>query len=283
MAEKRPNSKRNLDLAIERTFGNTVNPIQIRTIMANTIIGQLMPSGAVKGRSALKLRYGNATTRFTTDLDTARDKSLLKYTDELGISLKVGWNGFPGRLVMKKPANPKNIPDEYVMKPYDVKLEYNGKSWGTVPLEIGHDEIGDTDEPDYFISDDIVNIFTKLNFPKPAPIPLLPIHHQIAQKLHALSTINSERAHDIIDLQLIASRDRLNYPLVNRTCYRLFKSRNQQEWPPIISKGDNWDTLYASQVGNLPVIQDVEDAVDWVNNLISEINKSTENYSSNFN
>lgn len=72
MTGNRPNSKRNLDIAIERAFGHTDNTLQIRTIMANTIIGQLLPLGAVKGGSALKLRYGNATTRFTTDLDTSR-------------------------------------------------------------------------------------------------------------------------------------------------------------------------------------------------------------------
>jgi len=271
MAEKRPNSKRNLDLAIERVFGNSVNPLQIRVLMANTIVGQLLPFGAVKGGSALKLRYGDAMTRFTTDLDTARNKSLSDYTDNLETALKAGWNGFTGRLVMKKPANPKNIPDEYVMQPYEVKLEYNGKSWITVPLEIGHDEIGDTDQPDYFISNDIVSIFTRLNFPEPMPIPLLPIHHQIAQKLHALSSLYSERAHDLIDLQLIIKRENIDRPLVNKTCYRLFQSRHQQKWPPFINKGETWDALYLSQIGNLPVAQSTDDAADLVNKFISEI------------
>lgn len=87
MTGNRPNSKRNLDIAIERAFGHTDNTLQIRTIMANTIIGQLLPLGAVKGGSALKLRYGNATTRFTTDLDTSRGMSLANFTDELNTAL----------------------------------------------------------------------------------------------------------------------------------------------------------------------------------------------------
>jgi hypothetical protein len=32
----------------------------------------------------------------------------------------------------------------------------------TAPLEIGHDEIGDTSNPDYDISDDVANLFRKL-------------------------------------------------------------------------------------------------------------------------
>ncbi|NLO37453.1 MAG: nucleotidyl transferase AbiEii/AbiGii toxin family protein [Clostridiaceae bacterium] len=276
MTEKRPNSKRHLDLAIERAFGRSSNPLQIRGIMANTIIGQLLPSGAVKGGSALKLRYGYAMTRFTTDLDTARNANLSEYTADLEAALKKGWNGFTGRLVTKKPASPKNIPAEYVMKPYEVKLEYNGKSWITVPLEIGHDEIGDTAQPDFLITDDVVSIFSKLSFPDPMPVPLLPIHHQIAQKLHALSSTKSERAHDLIDLQLIIKRETITYPLLNATCYRLFKSRHQQEWPPVITKGASWDNLYTSQTGDLPVIKNVTDALVWVNSLISEICRSSD-------
>lgn len=280
MTDKRPNSRRNLDLAIERVFGHSANLVQIKIIMANTIIGQLLPSGVVKGGSALKLRYGDATTRFTTDLDTARNMSLANYMDKLDMALKAGWNGFTGRLVTKSPANPKNVPADYVMRPYEIKLEYNGKSWITVPLEIGHDEIGDADQPEYLISNDIIEIFSKLNFPEPKPIALMPIHHQIAQKLHALSSLNSERAHDLIDLQLILKHELLNLPLVLITCIRLFKSRRQQEWPPFITKGDAWDTLYASQIGRLPVAPNVDEAIDVINELVLEIcssDKSTSN------
>lgn len=46
------------------------------------------------------------------------------------------------------------------MRPFAVKLSYNGKPWLTVELEVGHDEIGDADEPDWGISPDIVDFFT---------------------------------------------------------------------------------------------------------------------------
>lgn len=35
------------------------------------------------------------------------------------------------------------------MQPYDVKLDYLGKPWCTVPLEVGHNEIGDADAADW--------------------------------------------------------------------------------------------------------------------------------------
>lgn len=51
-----------------------------------------------------------------------------------------------------KPAKPKGVSTQYVMQPFEVKLSYNGKSWITVPLEVGHNEIGDADDPDMLVA-----------------------------------------------------------------------------------------------------------------------------------
>ena len=274
MSDKTPNSRRNLDIAIDRIFGADKNQLQMRTLLANTIIGQLLPNGVVKGGSALKLRYGDSTTRFTRDLDTARAENLEAFLEQLDAALKSGWHGFTGRVVRKEPAKPKGIPGEYIMQPFEIKLAYNGKSWVTVPLEIGHDEIGDTETFDYYISPEIVAVFEKLGFPAPSPVALLQIHHQVAQKLHALSTDGSERAHDMIDLQVINKYERIDYLLTKNTCERLFAFRRQQKWPPIITKGNGWDTLYASQIGELDVLQDADKAIVWVNDLITTIDSA---------
>jgi hypothetical protein len=185
--------------------------------------------------------------------------------------LKSGWNGFGGRIVRKEPAKPKNVPGEYIMQPFEIKLEYNGKSWVTVPLEIGHDEIGDTESPDYYISPDIVSLFVQLGFPEPKPIALMPISHQIAQKLHALSSEDNERAHDLIDLQIIAINDKIDYRKTKNACIRLFDSRKLQAWPPTVMKSESWDSLYTAQSNDLDVLATVDEAVIWVNDLIGKI------------
>ena len=96
-----PNSRRNLDITIDRLFGIESNTIQIRTLIAYTIIAQMLPKGVVKGGSALKLRYGDKTTRFTRDLDTARAEDLEEYLKQLEASLTEGWNGFTGIIIRK--------------------------------------------------------------------------------------------------------------------------------------------------------------------------------------
>jgi len=271
MVSKAPNSRRNLDMAIERVFGKDQDPLRVRTLIANTIIGQLLPSGAVKGGSSLKLRYGNNATRFTRDLDAVRTGELDDFIDSLGDALAEGWNGFTGKLVRKEPAKPKNVPGEYVMQPFEVKLSYNMRAWLTVQLEIGHDEIGDTTSPDYFISPDVVTIFELLGLPAPKPIALMPIPYQIAQKLHGLSDPQSVRAHDLIDLQVICQNEDIDYTMVRATCARLFAYRQSQAWPPVVVKRDVWDALYIAQSGDLDVLQTVDEAVVWANRLIGVI------------
>lgn len=74
---KKPNSRANLDRAIERLFGNYEKSLETRSIMANAIVGQMLKGGVVKGGSGLKLRYGTSITRATMDLDTDKPLDLL--------------------------------------------------------------------------------------------------------------------------------------------------------------------------------------------------------------
>ena len=46
-----------------------------RVGMALVVVGQMLPEGAIKGGSAMALRYGRGT-RFTQDLDAARVQPL---------------------------------------------------------------------------------------------------------------------------------------------------------------------------------------------------------------
>ena len=62
-----PNSKVNLDKALLRIAeGDRGAYLRVRAVVANTVVGQLLPSGAVKGGTAIKLRLGDGPTRFTT-------------------------------------------------------------------------------------------------------------------------------------------------------------------------------------------------------------------------
>ena len=179
---KRPNSRRNLDLAIDRLCAKAGDePGRVKRLLAAVIVGQMLPDGAAKGGNALKIRFGKDATRFSRDLDTARASSLNEYISRLEVALAEGWCNFTGTVVPKEPASPEGVPAAYVMQPFEIKLSYNGKSWMTLPLEVGHNEIGDADDPDMVSSPEAVSILAQLGFPEPGPTPCMRLEHQIAQ------------------------------------------------------------------------------------------------------
>ena len=171
---KRPNSMRHLDDAIRRACGGSMDAyVHARTVMANAIVASLLPDGVVKGGSALKMRFGDAATRFTVDLDTATATDPEIYARRLNVILQQGWEGFSGRVVRRDPASPEGIPAQYVMQPYEVKLSFMGKPWCTVPLEVGHNEIGDADVFDWVELDDAAKLFALVGLPAPGKAPLM--------------------------------------------------------------------------------------------------------------
>lgn len=109
MSVKPPNSRRNLDLAIEREFGDREGALRARRTMANVIVGQMLPEDVVKGGGALKIRFGMRTTRFSKDLDAARVGDIDDFVDALEERLSVGWGGFTGHVIPKAPAAARDV------------------------------------------------------------------------------------------------------------------------------------------------------------------------------
>lgn len=247
-----------------------------RTTMALVVIGQMLPEGAVKGGSAMALRYGSST-RFTRDLDAARTGGILAFRADFEERLREGWSGFTGRLAERKAPKPEGIPAPYVMKPFDVKLDYEGKPWCTVPFELGHNEIGDADDPEFALAPSISEMFTSVGLPAPDPVAVMPPDHQIAQKIHASTVSGSDRARDLVDLQLLGAREQLDLAMVRATCVRLFDYRKAHAWPPEVVEGADWATLYAKAAEGLDVASEVAPAIEWLKNFIARIDQASPN------
>lgn len=171
-------------------------------------------------------------------MDAARIRSLARFRSDFEAALSEGWAGFTGRLVEKAAPRPPAVSTAYVMRPLGVKLDYRGRSWCTVKFELRHNEIGDADEPEFQLSGDLEKIFTEVGLEAPKPVPVMRAEHQIAQKFHAASAEGSERARDLVDLQLLHEGETLHLGQVCTTCVRLFQYRKQQEWPPTLVVGE---------------------------------------------
>ena len=161
------------------------------------------------------------------------------------------------------------------MQPFDVKLDYRGRSWCTVKFELGHNELGDADQPEYHLSNSLVGFFTEAGLEEPKPVPVMCADHQVAQKLHALSSPGSERAKGLVDLQLLDKGENLDLSRLAETCARLFDYRRQQSWPPTIQIGGQWDTPYIEAAEDAAVLPAAEEVVVWANKLVQRIAASS--------
>jgi hypothetical protein len=272
-----PSNLRSLETRIGNLARMQSRPIRrVQRVVANTVVGQMLPPGVVKGGTAMKLRVGEAGSRFTPDLDAARpgDVTLDDYLDELAERLAAGWGGFTGAIEELEPAEPVGVPGEYVMQPFLIRVAYGGRHWLTVPFELGHDEIGSTKQFERRIAADILGMFETLGLEQPDPIPVLAVEHQIAQKLHACTSVSpktggNDRAHDLVDLQILVQEEAVDYAAVGTTAQRLFAARRSHAWPPTIVAFDGWDTIYAEAADGLDVIEDVAAAVAWANDFIA--------------
>jgi len=265
-----PANVRSLEQRIRNLEGSEQLALRRRVGMALVVVGQMLPEGAIKGGSAMALRYGRGT-RFTQDLDAARVQPLARFRNDFEEALATGWAGFTGRLIEKSAPRPTGVPTAYVMQPFDVKLDFRGRSWCTVKFELGHNEIGDADEPEYQLADDLAQMFSEVGLEAPKPVRVMRADHQIAQKLHALSALGSDRVRDLVDLQLLENGEDLGLSQVRATCERLFEYRRQQVWPPVIESGAGWATLYEAAIEGVDVLAHVDAAVVWVNDFIGRI------------
>ena len=265
-----PVSVRALEQRIRNLEGKEGLAQRRRMSMALVVVGQMLPGGVIKGGSAMALRYGRGT-RFTRDLDAARAQTLARFRSDFEEALRAGWAGFTGRLVERPAPRPPTIPTAYVMQPFDVKLDYRGRSWCTVAFELGHNEIGDADEAEFHLADDLARLFTDIGLEAPMPVPVMRADHQIAQKLHAVSAQGSERARDLVDLQILGHGEGLDIAQLATTCVRLFNYRQLQIWPPQIVAGEQWETLYVEAAEGLDVLSSAEAAVAWVNDFVRRI------------
>lgn len=55
---------------------------------------------------------------------------------------------------------------------------------------------------------------------------------------------------------------------------RLFAYRKAQMWPPQVIEQRGWAELYANIAASLPVLKNLDEAVLWVNELVSKIDNA---------
>ena len=94
-----------------------------------------------RGASNLELRLGTELSRASSDLDAVRAVELDDFRSRLEEALMTGWQGFTGRMIDRGEIGAP-VPTAYRPHRFHAKLDFQGKPFSTVELEVAAEEVG---------------------------------------------------------------------------------------------------------------------------------------------
>lgn len=261
---------------VETRVQRRLAAIVVNEIFLAADLGIDGPPVLIKGGTAIDLRRGTAPARLSKDLDAAVRGDLDGFIAQARTLLDAGWSGFTGRLARETEIDIPGLP----VKPrrFDVKLDYLGKPFATVPVELSLAEGRSGDEHDQIT----VHEYDAIGLAPRGPVHCLSLRYQIAQKIHACTDPldgqrDNDRARDLVDLQLLALVvDGAQLASIRTACIEIFTGRQRHEWPPPVRVWPTWPILYAAAASALgdDVLPDVEQAAEWLRTHITVIDSS---------
>ena len=178
----------------------------------------------IKGGTAMMLRFGLRSSRFSKDLDAMLRGQMVPFIERLrerGRGAHHGWTFTVAKVeLIEVPgmvAKPRRV---------TVKMAYRGKAFSTIQLEIAPEEGSAAAEFDLVTADDL----PALGFETGTSLQqVMTVRYQVAQKLHACTSHSEERrndrAHDLVDLALLKEIVLLSPARVREACGDLHAAR----------------------------------------------------------
>jgi Nucleotidyl transferase AbiEii toxin, Type IV TA system len=228
------------------------------------------PRFIFKGGAAFEFRFGDKA-RTSSDIDAIFRGNLDDAIVLLKEAIETGWSGFSGRLVDDGPFEVPGVPIPPLKA--TVKLTYKGKAFISVPIEVASPEGRSLDHIDVVE----INPLHELGLEGPSTVPVLAPPYQIAQKLHACTTVATDgrlndRVHDLADLIMLDELTEFSLAETHAACIEVFSLRNMHAWPPALTVWPHWPAIWAEivRVDSFPV-SDVRDAASKVESRITRI------------
>jgi hypothetical protein len=224
------------------------------------------PRFTIKGAVALEMRLP-LKARATRDIDLVADD--LGNADPLAAlrgALDGSYQGFSFRLK----GAPHVMPNESVR--VQVALDYRGRSWGTVQVDLSPGEGAGTEV-------EMVQPLGLHPFGLDTPdiLPCISLRYHIAQKIHAMTepaldeATPNERFRDLVDLLLMRE---LTSDLrgVRTACVDVFTLRAKHPWPPMLEPPAFWEEPFASLAEEVELRErKLQDAVREARSFIENV------------
>lgn len=224
------------------------------------------PRFTIKGAVAIEMRLPSKA-RATKDIDLVVDD--LAGTD-LTVALRTALEGDYQSFTFRVKGEPYVMPNNSVR--VDVALDYRGRSWSTVQIDLSPHE-GESTEVELVEA----LALEPFGLNTPNALPCLALRYHVAQKIHAMTepardeNTPNERFRDLVDLLLMRE---LTSDLegVQAACVEVFQIRDTHGWPPQLDPPAFWQepfTKLAEEV-ELPV-SNLEEAVREAQTFIEAI------------
>jgi hypothetical protein len=225
------------------------------------------PLFTLKGGAAMELRLG-LSARASKDYDAAFRARADDMLDALDRALAEDWHGF-----QLQRTEPEPVRETSAMR-MDIRLAYNGKSWGSVQLEVAPTEGETGREVDHIPARPL----DAVQIEGPERIACVSVRYQIAQKIHACTEVyadgrENDRFRDLIDLRLLRELvDGGGLPAVRAACVEIFELRAKHDWPPEVTIWSSWAEGFAAMARDVAFhTDDVEVAGDDLRAFIADI------------
>lgn len=228
------------------------------------------PLFLLKGGFAMEVRLG-LEARATKDVDALMraDATAEQITDAVRAALARPQAGGAATFDV---ASARRIGTMQSVK-FDVRVKWHGQPLARVRLEVSPDEADAAREWDSLTLPGRAAEFGIADLP--ANVQCLQLRFQMAQKLHAVSSLlePNDRFRDLVDLQLLDTfHDPARDDELRDACLRVFAARAQHTWPPTITVRDGWDAGYRALADELGLPDhDVHVAVAAVQAIVDRL------------
>jgi hypothetical protein len=274
--KKRPGNVEHLRLLVQSYAGQDTAIRRVQLLISTmAFVGALARVGEedtparflIKGGMALELRMPGKA-RATKDVDAIFHGSLDELLADLDEAFKEPYSGFSFRY-----TDPVEIRATAVHR-FEVKLDYEGKSWATLRVEVSPPE-GGGHEPDRVPAISLSHFLLD----GPEWVACLSLRYQIAQKLHAVSERfddrENDRVRDLLDLLLMRDLTDDLKP-VREACLEIFTLRDSHPWLPTITLEPSWPAEYPRLAAELDFpVTDAEEAIAEVHAFIAAIDAAS--------
>lgn len=237
-----PRNVRKLEAAVsEYAQANGVSVGRVRRSISFTVLVAVLerckafdgsPLFLIKGGVAIERRLG-AEARATKDFDAI----FLESSDRVVAQVDSAFRQPYEQWTLRRDGEPEDIGKALRI---NVKLEYEGKSWGTVPLEVSGAEGSAIPHENVPAVD--ISVF---GLAGPDSLPCLPLRRQIAQKLHAVTEPpateggENRRFRDLFDIWRLSKQVSVDHELRGE-CKQIFEIRGKHSWPPTVTTYPSW-------------------------------------------